>query len=137
MRVCLSCSTATDIRDRRERSSRFLPRVGCSTYDARSNENLLDDLARAEGTALWNYTPPPGLEGAVSVMAKDASSWRCRKSFAPGAGRGVVVGASANKLAHEARGRALHGGAGPAPWRRARAQAGQTQVSRRASATRR
>lgn len=97
MALCLSLLHGYDIRDKRERQLAFLL-ASVSTYDARSNENVLMDLARAEGTALWNYTPRQVSKALVSVMAKIVLM-AVSKSFArlvPVVG--VVVGASANKL---------------------------------------
>ena len=56
------------------------------------------DLARAEGTALWNYTPRQLSKAILSVMTKMVLL-TASKSFArvlPVVG--VVVGASANKV---------------------------------------
>lgn len=97
MAMCLSQLYGYDIRDQRERQLAFLL-ASVSTYDARSNQNVLMDLASAEGTALWNYTPRQVSKALISVMTKIVLM-AVSKSFArlvPIVG--VVVGASANKL---------------------------------------
>ena len=97
MALCLSQLYGYDLRRKRERQLAFLL-ASVSTYDARSNQNFLVDLARAEGTALWNYTPRQLSKAILSVMTKMVLL-TASKSFArvlPVVG--VVVGASANKV---------------------------------------
>jgi uncharacterized protein (DUF697 family) len=86
-----------DITNKRERQLAFLL-ASVGTYDARSGQNYLLDLARAQGTAIWNYTPRQLSKAVLSVMAKVAVLSLSRSLVRVLPVVGVVVGASANKV---------------------------------------
>lgn len=97
MALCLTHLHGWDIRQTRERQIAFLL-ASVNTYEAKSDQNLFVDLAAAEGTAVWNYTPRQISKALVSVMTKIALL-----SVSKGLVRvvpfvGVVVGASMNKV---------------------------------------
>ena len=56
MALALTHHHGFDIDDEQERQLAFLL-ASVATHDAQTGTNFLADVARAEGTAIWNYTP--------------------------------------------------------------------------------
>lgn len=68
MAMCLTHLYGHDIREARERQFAYLL-ASVSTYEASGDTSLLGDLARAEGTAIWNYTPREYGKFIIKVFA--------------------------------------------------------------------
>ncbi len=95
--LCLSQLHGFDIRQPRERQLAFLL-ASVSTFDAKSHGNLFVDLAKAQGTALWNYTPRQVSKVLTTVVGKLALLALSKSLVRMLPVVGVVVGASANKV---------------------------------------
>ena len=97
MAMCLTHLFGFDIRNDRERQLAFLL-ASVSTYEAKSGENLLVDLVRAEGTAIWRYTPRQISKALLTVFTKIVLM-SLSKGFAKALPLvGVVVSSSVNKV---------------------------------------
>lgn len=68
MALVLSHLHGFDITRPEERQIAFLM-ASVGTYDARSGGNILADIARAQGVAIWNYTPREASKLLLNVMA--------------------------------------------------------------------
>ena len=86
-----------DIDDPRERQLGFLL-ASVGTYDASTRKSVLEDLARAEGQAIWNYAPRKVAKVIVTTMAMLAAYrlWRGVFKLLPVVG--LVVETSLNKV---------------------------------------
>ncbi len=95
--LCLSQLYGFDISKPRERELAFLL-ASVSTFDVKSHGNVLVDLAQAQGTAVWNYTPRQVSKLLATVLGRLALL-AVSKSFVRAVPLvGIVVGASANKV---------------------------------------
>lgn len=94
--LCLSALYGYDIRKPRERQLAFLL-ASVQTYEDRQQHNPLVDLALAEGTAIWNYTPRQVSKALVSVFAKIALLGLSRAFWRVLPVVGIAVGAGMNK----------------------------------------
>lgn len=97
MALALSALYGYDITKPEERQTAFLL-ASISTYEAKSGESLLLDMAKAEGTAIWNYGPREGGKILLTVCSKLALL-TMGKSFAKALPLvGVTIGAGLNKV---------------------------------------
>lgn len=94
--LCLTSLYGYDIHQPRERQLAFLL-ASVNTYEERSQKNVVVDLAIAEGTAFWNYTPRQASKGLVTVMAKIALVGLSRGFLRVLPVVGIAVGAGMNK----------------------------------------
>jgi uncharacterized protein (DUF697 family) len=97
MVLVLSWLHGFDIRKDEERQLAFLL-ASVSTYDARSGENVLVDVAKAEGVAIWKYAPREVSKHLVGVMTKIALLQLSRGLVRALPLVGIAVGSSMNKL---------------------------------------
>lgn len=97
MALVLSYLHGFDIRKDEERQLAFLL-ASVSTYDAKSGENVLMDLAKAEGVAIWKYAPREVSKHLVSVMTKIALLQLSKGLVRALPLVGIVVGSSMNKV---------------------------------------
>ena len=97
MAMCLTHLYGFDIHDERERQfALLLASVG--TYEAKTGRNYFVDLAAAQGTAIWNYTPRQMSKALISVMTKLALLSMSKSLVRAIPLVGVVVGSGVNKL---------------------------------------
>jgi hypothetical protein len=97
MALVLSSLHGFDIRKDEERQLAFLL-ASVSTYDAKSGENVLVDVARAEGVAIWKYAPREVSKHLVSVMTKIALLQLTKGLVRALPLVGIAVGSSMNKV---------------------------------------
>ncbi|KFA94380.1 hypothetical protein [Archangium violaceum] len=97
MALVLSWLHGFDIRKDEERQLAFLL-ASVSTYDAKSGENVLVDVARAEGVAIWRYAPREVSKHLVGVMTKIALLQLSRGLVRALPLVGIAVGSSMNKV---------------------------------------
>jgi hypothetical protein len=86
-----------DIEDPEERQIGFLL-ASVGTYEAGSGSNIVLDVARAEGVAIWNYGPRRAARTLVTVMAALAvlRIWKGLLRLVPFVG--MAVGSTLNKV---------------------------------------
>lgn len=94
--LCLSHAYGFDISEPRERQLAFLL-AAVGTYDA-SGGNFFVDLARAEGTAVWNYGPRVASRTLLKVLTAVAGFyvWRGFLKMIPAVG--IALGGGLNKV---------------------------------------
>jgi uncharacterized protein (DUF697 family) len=97
MALVLSYLHGFDIRKDEERQLAFLL-ASVSTYDAKSGENALVDIAKAEGVAIWKYAPREVSKHLVSVMTKIALLQLSKGLIRALPLVGIAVGSSMNKV---------------------------------------
>ncbi|WP_375770853.1 EcsC family protein [Archangium gephyra] len=97
MALVLSYLHGFDIRKDEERQLAFLL-ASVSTYDAKSGENVLVDVAKAEGVAIWKYAPREVSKHLVSVMTKIALLQLSKGLVRALPLVGIAVGSSMNKV---------------------------------------
>ena len=97
MALVLSHLHGFDIRKDEERQLALLM-ASVSTYDARSGENVLVDMAKAEGVAIWKYTPRQVSKMLVGVMTKIALLQLSKSLVRALPFVGIAVGSSMNKV---------------------------------------
>ncbi|WP_158502210.1 hypothetical protein [Vitiosangium sp. GDMCC 1.1324] len=97
MALVLSHLHGFDIRKDEERQLAFLL-ASVSTYDARSGENILLDMAKAEGVAIWKYAPREVSKMLVGVMTKLALLQLSKGLVRALPLVGIAVGSSMNKV---------------------------------------
>ncbi|MFY0564336.1 EcsC family protein [Archangium lansingense] len=97
MALVLSYLHGFDIRKDEERQLAFLL-ASVSTYDAKSGENALVDMAKAEGVAIWKYAPREVSKHLVSVMTKIALLQLSKGLVRALPLVGIAVGSSMNKV---------------------------------------
>ncbi|AKJ00678.1 EcsC family protein [Archangium gephyra] len=97
MALVLSYLHGFDIRKDEERQLAFLL-ASVSTYDAKSGENVLVDMAKAEGVAIWKYAPREVSKHLVGVMTKIALLQLSRGLVRALPLIGIAVGSSMNKV---------------------------------------
>jgi hypothetical protein len=86
-----------DIDDPQERQVGFLL-ASVGTYEAGSSSNVVVDVARAEGVAIWNYGPRRAARTIVTTMAAIVAlrMWKGLLKLVPFVG--MAVGSSMNKV---------------------------------------
>ena len=97
MVLVLSHLHGFDIRKDEERQLAFLM-ASVSTYDARSGENVLMDMAKAEGVAIWKYAPRQVSKHLVGVFTKIALMQLSKSLVRALPLVGIAVGSSMNKV---------------------------------------
>lgn len=97
MALVLSHLHGFDIRQDDERQLAFLL-ASVSTYDARGGENVLVDMAKAEGVALWRYGPREVSKLLVGVLTRLAFQQVGKGLMRVLPLVGIAVGSSMNKV---------------------------------------
>jgi EcsC family protein len=98
MALALTHHHGFDIEDEEERQLAFLL-ASVATHDAHTGKSFLKDVARVEGTAIWNYAPRhvgQMMLHSVILLLAVTFGWRSVLRALPVIG--VGVGAGANKL---------------------------------------
>ena len=96
MALALSHLYGFDIDEPAERQLAFLM-ASVGTYDA-TGKNFFADIARLEGTALWNYAPRHVARFVVQAMAAVAAIYLWRGFFKAIPVLGIGIGAGLNKV---------------------------------------
>jgi len=96
MALALSHLYGFDIDEPAERQLAFLM-ASVGTYDA-SGKNFFADVARLEGTALWNYAPRRVTRFVVQALAAIAALYIWRGFFKAIPVLGIGIGAGLNKV---------------------------------------
>lgn len=94
--LCLTALYGYDIHQPRERQLAFLL-ASVNTYEERAQRNVVLNLAIAEGTGIWNYTPRQVSKALVSIFAKIALLGMGRGFLRVLPVVGIAVGAGMNK----------------------------------------
>ena len=97
MALTLSHLYGFDIRKDDERQLAFLL-ASVSTYDARSGDNVLLDMAKAEGVAIWKYAPREVSKVLVGVLTKLALQQLSKGLVRAIPLVGIAVGSTLNKV---------------------------------------
>ncbi|HYO54867.1 EcsC family protein [Archangium sp.] len=97
MALVISHLQGFDIRKEEERQLAFLL-ASVSTYDAKSGGNVLLDMAKAEGVAIWKYAPREVSKMLVSVMTKLSLLLLSKGLVRALPLVGIAVGSSMNKV---------------------------------------
>jgi len=97
MATCLTHLYGFDIHTEKERKLAFLL-AAVSTYEAKTGRSFQDDVAAAQGAALWNYGPREVGKLLLAVLSMLAV-----RAISKGLSRavpfvGVVIGGSVNKV---------------------------------------
>ncbi len=95
--LALSYLYGFDIRDEEERQVAFLL-ASVSTYESETGSNLLDDMIRTEGTALWNYASREVARVLAVVLGRLAARVMSRGPLRAVPMVGVIAGATMNMI---------------------------------------